>query len=302
MSRPVLGPVRHRAEDSPAHFFCLASWRLGGSNIGMIESPYLVEPGSKVRLSKFKTGDTGDFKDKADAAEPTAKNLKKLQQLQDVLYAQSKHAVLIVFQATDAGGKDGAIEHVFSGVNPQGCSVTSFKAPSTLELAHDYLWRVHAAVPPKGMIGIFNRSHYESVLVERVKKLVPKHVWHRRYDHINAFEKMLDDESVTIIKFFLHISKDEQRKRLTARLHDEHKNWKFSPADLAERKYWDDYIAAYEDALEKCSTKHAPWYIVPADHKWFRNWVVSDTIVRTLSKLDLEYPRAIEGIEKFTVK
>jgi PPK2 family polyphosphate:nucleotide phosphotransferase len=268
----------------------------------MIDSPYLAEPGKKVHLSKFKTDDTGDFADKSDAADTIAKNLKKLRKLQDVLYAQAKHAVLIVFQATDAGGKDGAIDHVFSGVNPQGCSVTSFKVPSTLELAHDYLWRIHAAVPARGMIGIFNRSHYESVLVERVKKLVSKEVWHRRYEQINHFEQMLSDENTTIIKFFLHISKDEQRKRLQARLEDEQKNWKFSPADLAERKFWDDYIQAYEDVLEKCSTRQAPWYIVPADHKWFRNWVISDTIVRTLDKLDLNYPKAIEGIEKYKVK
>jgi PPK2 family polyphosphate:nucleotide phosphotransferase len=268
----------------------------------MIDSPYLVEPGSKVHLSKFKTDDTGDFRDKADAAEPTAKNLKKLRKLQDVLYAQAKHAVLIVFQATDAGGKDGSIDHVFSGVNPQGCSVTSFKVPSTLEIAHDYLWRIHAAVPPRGMIGIFNRSHYESVLVERVKNLAPKHVWKKRYEQINHFEQMLSDESVTILKFFLHISRDEQKKRLEARLHDEQKNWKLSPADVAERKYWDDYMEAYQDALEKCSTRHGPWFIVPSDHKWFRNWVLSDTIVRTLSNLDLKYPPAIEGIEKLKIK
>jgi PPK2 family polyphosphate:nucleotide phosphotransferase len=268
----------------------------------MIDSPYLVEPHAKLHLSKFKTDDTGDFRDKADAAEPTAKNLKKLRKLQDVLYAQAKHAVLIVFQATDAGGKDGSIDHVFSGVNPQGCSVTSFKVPSTLELAHDYLWRIHAAVPPRGMIGIFNRSHYESVLVERVKNLAPKHVWKKRYEQINHFEQMLSDESVTILKFFLHISKDEQKKRLEARLHDEQKNWKLSPADVAERKYWDDYMEAYQDALEKCSTRHGPWFVVPSDHKWFRNWVLSDTIVRTLSNLDLKYPPAIEGIEKLKIK
>jgi PPK2 family polyphosphate:nucleotide phosphotransferase len=268
----------------------------------MIDSPYLVEPGSKVHLSKFKTDDTGHFKDKADAAEPTAKHLKKLQQLQDVLYAQAKHAVLIVFQATDAGGKDGAIDHVFSGVNPQGCSVTSFKVPTALEHTHDYLWRIHAAVPPRGMIGIFNRSHYESVLVERVKKLVSKDVWKRRYDQINHFEEMLSESGVTILKFFLHISKDEQKKRLEARLHDKRKNWKLSPADIAERKYWDDYIQAYEDALEKCSTKQEPWFVVPSDHKWFRNWVISDTIVQVLSKMDLKYPKAVEGIEKLKVK
>lgn len=268
----------------------------------MIDSPYLIKPGKKVRLSKLSTDDTGKFRHKDDAKAVSQKNLERLWELQDVLYAQAKHAVLIVFQAMDAGGKDGAIEHVFSGVNPQGCSVTSFKAPSTLELAHDYLWRIHAAVPGRGMIGIFNRSHYESVLVERVKNLVPKKVWSKRYEQINSFEKLLSDEGVTILKFFLHISPDEQKQRLQERLRDPHKNWKFNPQDLEERKRWDEYQEAYEDALEKCSTDHAPWIAVPADHKWFRNWVISDTIVRTLEKLDLQYPKAIEGIEKYKVE
>jgi PPK2 family polyphosphate:nucleotide phosphotransferase len=202
----------------------------------------------------------------------------------------------------DAGGKDGAVDHVFSGVNPQGCNVTSFKAPSSNELAHDYLWRIHAATPRRGMIGIFNRSHYESVLVERVQELVPREVWSRRYDHINHFEKLLSDEGVTILKFFLHISKEEQRKRMQARLADPTKNWKFDPNDLVVRKQWDAYMQAYQDAIEQCSTKRAPWYIIPSDHKWFRNWVISDTIVRTMEKLDLNYPKPIEGIEKYQIE
>ena len=219
-----------------------------------------------------------------------------------MLYAQAKYALLVVIQAMDAGGKDGAIDYIFSGVNPQGCHVASFKTPSSLELSHDYLWRYHAAVPPKGMIGIFNRSHYESVLIERVREIAPKKVWAKRYDHINAFEAMLADENVRILKFYLNISKDEQKKRLEARLHDPTKNWKFNPGDLEERKRWDEYMAAFEDALSKCSTEHAPWYVVPANKKWYRNWVISDIIARTLQELPLEFPKAIEGIEKYRVE
>lgn len=268
----------------------------------MIQSPYLVRPGKKFKLSDFSTDDTDDFKDKSAARQAKKENLKKLAKLQDVLYAQAKHAVLIVLQAMDSGGKDGTIKHVFSGVNPQGCSVTSFKEPSHNELAHDYLWRVHAATPARGTIGIFNRSHYESVLVERVKDLVPPKVWSKRYDQINNFERLLADEGTTIIKFFLNISYDEQRKRMERRLADPTKNWKFSPSDLKERKRWDQYMEAYHDALQKCSTDWAPWYVVPADHKWYRNWVVSDTIVRTLEKLDLHYPPPLKDADKVKVK
>lgn len=268
----------------------------------MIDSPYLVVPNKKLKLSKHQTDDTGHFRNKEDAVPAVRANLDKLDKLQELLYAEAKRSLLIVFQAMDAGGKDGAIEHVFSGLNPQGCSVTNFKVPSAEELAHDYLWRIHAAVPRKGMIGIFNRSHYESVLVERVKQLVPEKTWSRRYDHINAFEKLLADEGTVILKFFLHISPEEQKRRLQARLEDPQKNWKFNPGDLAERKRWDDYMEAYDDALEKCSTEHAPWYIVPADHKWFRNWVVSDVIVRTLESLHMKYPKPLEGIEKIVIK
>lgn len=268
----------------------------------MLDTPYLVEPDQKLHLKKYETDSTGPFKDKEDAAGKTAENLKKLDELQELLYAEAKHAILIVFQAMDAGGKDGAIEHVFSGVNPQGCQVTSFKVPSSLEIRHDYLWRIHQHVPPKGMIGIFNRSHYESVLVERVHKLVPDDVWKKRYGHINDFEKLLADEGTTILKFFLHISKDEQKERLEARLKDKHKNWKFEKNDLNERALWDKYQHAYEDALEKCSTEYAPWYIVPSDRKWFRNWVISDTIVRTMEKLKMKFPDPQPGLDKIVVK
>jgi PPK2 family polyphosphate:nucleotide phosphotransferase len=268
----------------------------------MVESPYLVKPGSKVALSEHPTDDTGTFTTKEDAAPETEKNLARLADLQELLYAEAKHAVLVVFQAMDTGGKDGAIKHVFCGLDPHGCSVTAFKAPTPVELAHDFLWRIHEATPRLGMIGIFNRSHYESVLVERVKNLAPQNVWSKRYDHINNFEKLLADEGTTILKFFLHISKDEQKRRLENRLHNPHKQWKFNPADLDERRRWDDYMQAYEDALRRCSQKHAPWYVVPADRKWVRNWVVSDVLVRTLEELDMQYPKPVAGLEKIVVE
>jgi PPK2 family polyphosphate:nucleotide phosphotransferase len=268
----------------------------------LIDSPYLVTPGKKFRIDDYKTDDTGPFKDREEAEGPTQKNLKKLSKLQEVLYAQAKYAVLIVLQSMDAGGKDGTIRHVFSGVNPQGCQVTSFKVPSTLERHHDFLWRHHNAAPPKAMIGIFNRSHYEAVLVERVHKIAPKDVWSKRYDHINAFERLLSDEGTLVLKFFLHISKDEQKERLQDRLDDPAKHWKFDPNDLHEREHWDEYQDAYQDAIGNCSTKWAPWYVVPGDRKWFRNWVISDTISRSMQKLDLEFPPAAEGLEKLKVK
>jgi PPK2 family polyphosphate:nucleotide phosphotransferase len=267
----------------------------------MIDSPYIVESSKKVRLKDWPTDDTGQFKEKADALKEIEKNLERLRKLQELLYAESKHALLIVFQAMDAGGKDGSIAHIFSGVNPQGCSVTSFKGPSTLEKSHDYLWRIHRAVPPRGMIGIFNRSHYESVLIERVKNLVPEKVWSKRYDSINNFERMLADEGTIILKFFLHISKEEQKERFEARLTDPDKNWKFSPSDIAERKFWKDYQEAFEDLLSRCSTKYAPWVVVPSDRKWFRNWVLADVIVRTLEKLDMQYPKPAPGLDKIKV-
>jgi PPK2 family polyphosphate:nucleotide phosphotransferase len=264
----------------------------------MVHSKYRVEPGKKMDLSKWSTDDKGTFKDKEDARGTTKKNLKRLIELQELLYASGSHSVLIVLQALDAGGKDGAIEHVFSGVNPQGCSVASFKEPSHLELSHDYLWRYHMACPRRGMMGIFNRSHYESVLVERVKKIVPKEVWVNRFEQINSFEEMLVSEKTVVLKFFLHISKKEQKKRLEARLEDKTKLWKISPEDFGNRRQWDEYTEAFEDALQNCSPKDAPWYVVPSDYKWFRNWVISDTIVRVLEKLDLKYPKPAEGLDK----
>jgi PPK2 family polyphosphate:nucleotide phosphotransferase len=268
----------------------------------MIDSPYLVHPGRKVRLKDFRTDDTGDFKDKTQGHKAAEKNLEKLDELQETFYADGKHALLVVFQAMDGGGKDGSIKHVFSGINPQGVNVTSFKEPTPLEQKHDFLWRCHLAAPPRGMIGIFNRSHYEAVLVERVHNLTPKEIWSKRYDHINAFEKLLTDEGTSIIKFFLHISWEEQKRRMQARLNDPAKNWKFSPSDLKERRRWDDYMEAYQDCLQKCSTKRAPWYVVPADHKWFRNWVVSDLIVKQLKKLKPEFPPPLRDVDKIKVR
>ena len=267
----------------------------------MFKSDYLVRPGKPFKIHKLDPADRGGFKDKEEAQSAIDKNLKKLRQLQDVLYAEGKRSLLVVFQAMDAGGKDGAVDHVFSGINPQGCSVTSFKAPTHLELAHDYLWRIHHAAPPRGIIGIFNRSHYESVLVERVHELVPQSIWSKRYGHINAMEKMLADEGTVILKFFLHISRKEQKARMESRLTDPAKNWKFNPGDLDDRKLWDEYMTAYQDALQKCSTEDAPWFVVPSDHKWFRNWVISDTIVRRLEKLNMKFPPPAPGIENIKV-
>ncbi len=217
------------------------------------------------------------------------------------MWAQGEHALLIVLQALDAGGKDGVIRHVMSGVNPQGCQVTSFKVPTEEELEHDYLWRIHKATPRRGYIGIFNRSHYEDVLVVRVHNLVPEDVWQQRYEQINHFERLLADSGTTILKFFLYISKDEQKERFEARLRDPRKNWKFSVKDVKERGYWDDYVRAYEDALGRCSTPWAPWYIVPANRKWYRNLVISQAIVETLEKLDMHYPPPLPDADTIVV-
>lgn len=271
-------------------------------NGGMVESDYLAKPGKAFRIEDWPTRANGAFKDKSEAEAACAKLREKLIDLQELLYAEGKHALLIVFQAMDAGGKDGAIEHVFSGVNPQGCHVTSFKAPSTLERSHDFLWRHHLAMPRRGMIGIHNRSHYEALLVERVRKIAPEKVWKRRFDHINAFERMLADEGTTILKFFLHISKDEQKERLQARLDEPHKRWKFNPGDLEERARWDDYMAAFDDVVKRTSTEHAPWYVVPSDRKWFRNWVISDVIVRTLESLEMDWPKPAAGLDQVVIE
>ncbi len=233
---------------------------------------YRVKPESKVDLAKWDPDDTSAFEGGKDLGKLRLKYLNhKLRALQEVLYAQDKHKLLVIFQAIDAGGKDGTIRRVFKGVNPQGIHVTSFKAPTAKELSHDFLWRIHQHTPGRGEIAVFNRSHYEDVLVVRVHELAGKKIWSRRYDHINHFEAMLADEGTTILKFYLQIDKAEQKERLQERLDDPTKQWKFNQADLAERKLWDDYIAAYEDLLSKTSTECAPWYIIPANHNWYRN-------------------------------
>jgi PPK2 family polyphosphate:nucleotide phosphotransferase len=250
----------------------------------------MVKPGKELSLADHDPDDThGLTKDMADRE--LEKHRPKLDRLQELLYAGKQHALLIVLQAMDAGGKDGTIRHVMSGVNPQSCHVASFKVPTELELAHDFLWRVHKVIPSKGDIGIFNRSHYEDVLIARVHKLVPKSVWWKRYGHINDFERLLADNDVKILKFFLHISKDEQKRRLEERLADPNKRWKVSPADFEERKLWDQYMTAYEVALSKCSAEWAPWYVIPANKKWFRNCAISQIIVEALESLDMRYPK-----------
>ena len=263
--------------------------------------PLLVEPGTQVRLAEYDPGYSGDYASKADAKKVLKRNTKRLRELQEVMWAEHKHALLIVLQAMDAGGKDGTIGHVMRGVNPQGCQVTSFKVPTKEELDHDYLWRVHKATPRRGHIGIFNRSHYEDVLVVRVHELVPPEVWQPRYEQINHFEKLLTDTGTTILKFFLHISKEEQKERFQARLADPHKNWKFSLDDVRKREHWDEYMRAYEDALSRCSTPWAPWYIIPADRKWYRNLIISEIIVATLEKLDMHYPPPLPDADKIVI-
>lgn len=264
---------------------------------------YLVKPGTKVDLSKIDPNDTGDFKGgKEKGLEEIAKLNAKLEELQEVLYAEGKHKILIVLQAMDTGGKDGAIRRVFDGVNPQGVRVAAFKVPTEEELAHDYLWRVHKVVPGKGEMVIFNRSHYEDVLVVRVHNIVPKEVWKARYEQINAFERHLAETGTTILKFYLHIDQDEQKERLQARLDDPAKQWKFRLGDLEERKLWPDYMKAYEDALGKTSTEHAPWYIVPANRKWYRDLVISSVLVDALKKLDMKYPEPEDDLSSVVIE
>lgn len=252
----------------------------------------MVKPGTIVKLATYDPAQTPLIQGKEKAREDTARHTSRLVELQARLYAEAERALLVVLQAMDAGGKDGTIKHVMSGVNPQGCSVTSFKVPSAEENSHDFLWRVHKSLPPRGHIGIFNRSHYEDVLVVRVHKLVPKSVWKMRYDQINRFEQLLTELGVVIVKFFLHISKDEQQRRLEARSADPTKAWKLSDADLAERQLWDEYQEAYDDALTRCSHDASPWHVVPADHKWYRDWYVSDILVSTLESMKLKAPKA----------
>jgi PPK2 family polyphosphate:nucleotide phosphotransferase len=263
---------------------------------------FRVKPGARVRLADQDADCTCDVRDKAEAEKPMQRNLGRLSDLQYLLYAEGRRALLIVLQGMDAGGKDGTIRHVMSGLNPQSCRVTSFKVPSATELAHDFLWRIHAAVPEKGEIGIFNRSHYEDVLVARVHGLVSEKVWRGRYEQINRFEESLSKNNIRILKFFLHISKAEQRKRLEERLKDPAKNWKISPADLAERKRWGEYVEAYEEALSRCSTDEAPWFMIPANHKWFRNLAVSQIVVEALEEMDMKFPPPSFDVSKVRLR
>jgi PPK2 family polyphosphate:nucleotide phosphotransferase len=250
----------------------------------------MIEPGSKVRLADLPTR-ADDFHDDRDKAEKEFKKLRReLRDLQYRLYSENEKKLLIVLQAMDAGGKDGTIRRVTQGINPQGVRVTSFKGPSKRELAHDFLWRVHREVPASGMIGIFNRSHYEDVLIVRVDGLAPESVWGKRYEQINNFEKLLHETGTTILKFYLHISREEQRERFQDRIDEPEKNWKFSHQDLEKRKQWDDYMLAYEDALNECSTSWAPWYAIPSDQKWYRNLAITRIIHAKLTEIGPRYP------------
>lgn len=251
----------------------------------------IVKPDSKVQLAAIQPGATHGWT-RPEAEAELERLLPKIDELQYKLHAERKQALLIVLQAMDAGGKDGTIRKVMTALNPQGTRVESFKVPTDEELAHDFLWRVHAKTPRKGEVGIFNRSHYGDVLVVRVHDLVPKEVWKKRYGQINEFERFLSDNHVRIVKFFLHISKEEQKERLEERLQDPNKHWKASPADFKERQYWDEYQEAHEAALEKCSTNWAPWYVIPADHKWFRNLAVASILVETMKDMDIQPPVA----------
>ena len=268
---------------------------------------FRVEPDQKFRLKDRDPADTAGFKSKkeANAKERQAEGIERLRELQERLYAYDRWALLLIFQAMDAAGKDSTIEHVMSGVNPQGCQVYSFKQPSAEELDHDYLWRTNRCLPERGRIGVFNRSYYEEVLVVRVHKgilaaeklpveLVDADIWKQRFKDINAFERYLAQNGTALVKFFLHVSKEEQRRRFLARLDEPQKNWKFSLSDVKEREHWDEYMAAYEDMLERTSTEHAPWYVIPADHKWFMRMAVADIVVSTLEKLKPEYPTITE--------
>ena len=260
----------------------------------------IVKPGSKVDLAGFDCGAT--FGRDKKASEPAIEaNLARLTSLQERIYAEAEHAVLIVLQGIDAAGKDGTISVIAGAFNPQGTPVTSFKVPSAREAAHDFLWRVHAAVPGKGEIGIFNRSHYESVLIVRVHNLEPEEQWRRHYGEIRDWERMLTDEGVTILKFFLAIDKDQQRQRFQDRVDDPTKRWKFHMADIEERKFWDGYRAAFEEMLVETSTDYAPWYLIPANHNWLRNLAVSEIVADAIDKLNPQYPPAAAGIEGLKV-
>jgi PPK2 family polyphosphate:nucleotide phosphotransferase len=270
----------------------------------------LVKPGQRVSLrDQFDPAFTGGFNEKSNALERVSRNVERMAELQEILYAQDTYAILIIFQAMDAAGKDGSIRHVMSGINPQGCHVTNFKTPSSEELDHDFLWRAYRSLPGRGMIGIFNRSHYEDVLVVRVhpellrlqklpKKARGKNIWKRRFKEINGFEKYLVDNGTIVVKFFLNISKEEQRKRFLARIDEADKNWKFSVADYKERGFWDEYQKAFEDMLSNTSTRRAPWFVIPSDNKWFAHLAISQIVTLALESLDLKVPKVNDDRRK----
>ncbi len=266
----------------------------GGKEIAAMDyrKAFRVKPGSKVDLDSIDAGYKGKHEDEDTAKVELAKYKDRLCKLQYLMYAEKKHSLLIVLQALDAGGKDGTVDHVMSVLNPQGTTVAAFKNPTAAELDHDFLWRVHPHVPGKGTVAIFNRSHYEDVLIVRVHKLVPKDEWKERYGLINNFESLLcTQNNTTIVKFFLHISKDEQLRRFEQRLDDPARNWKISESDYRERELWDEYTKAFEDVFEKTSTKHAPWYVIPANHKWFRNLAVSQIVAETMEEMGMKMPQ-----------
>ena len=263
---------------------------------------YRIPPGTDVKLADRDPNEKSQFQlSKKEARQYLRELNTELEALQELFYAENKHRVLIVLQAMDSGGKDGTIRHVFEGVNPSGVRVASFKVPSKEELDHDYLWRVHKQTPRKGEIVIFNRSHYEDVLVVRVHNLVPEEVWRKRYSQINDFERLLSEEGTIILKFFLHIDKIEQKSRLQARLDDPQKRWKFSLGDLEERKLWPDYTEAYEEAISRTSTEWAPWYIIPSNRKWYRNLTIAKIIIGTLKNLDMEFPQPPENLDNILI-
>ena len=268
-----------------------------------MKSRYRVDPGTRLDLSRFDAGDSSAFPGgKGEVKEVFQKLNGRLEELQEMLWATSRHKVLVVLQGMDTSGKDGTIRHVFDGVNPLGVRVASFKAPTPEELDHDFLWRVHPEVPGRGELVIFNRSHYEDVLAVRVRELAPPEVWKARYDQINDFERLLSETGTTILKFFLHIDQKEQKERLQARLDDPTKRWKFRKGDLEDRKLWKEYTEAYEEALSRTSTKHAPWYVVPANKKWYRNLVVATILVDALEKLDMRYPEPEEDLDGIVIE
>ncbi|WP_419909984.1 polyphosphate kinase 2 family protein [Hoeflea sp.] len=262
----------------------------------------MIKPGSKVRLADIDPGFHGHHESHERAMPELGETLGEITRLQEMLYAEKKHALLVVLQGIDAAGKDGVCWHVIQAMNPQGTAVTGFKQPSHEELAHDFLWRIHKKVPGLGQVGVFNRSHYEDVLVVRVHKLVPKHVWEMRYEAINAFEKGLTKAGVSIVKFFLYISKEEQLERFKRRLDDPARRWKISESDYSERALWDDYVEAYEAMLSNCSTKEAPWYVLPSNHKWFRNLAASNIILETLRAMDMKAPEPTVDIDAIRAK